>query len=115
MQRFRSFRSVSAVVPAVTFLVLFASGARAQTIFDPSLQIETVVTGLSAPTTMAFLGPDEFLVLQKNDGRVRRVVGGTLLATPVLDVAVSNNSERGLLGIAIDDQMSPSGVFLYYT
>jgi glucose/arabinose dehydrogenase len=82
---------------------------------DPTLVVTPLSTaGLSQPTTMAFLGPNDILVLEKATGRVRRVLNGTILASPVLDVAVSNNSERGLLGIAIQAG-APPRVFLYYT
>ena len=30
---------------------------------DPNLKVELVVGGLELPTTMAFLGPDDFIVL----------------------------------------------------
>ena len=86
----------------------------AQTLDDPGLQIEMVVGGLSLPTTMAFLGPGDILVLQKQDGQVRRVINGVLQPAPVLDVAVNNDGERGLLGIAINTE-NPPAVFLYYT
>lgn len=97
-------------------LLLFPASARAQTLSDPSLSIDSSfnVTGLSAPTTMAFLSPDEILVLQKGDGQVRYVVSGVLQGSPVLDVDVNDVSERGLLGIAVNSQ-DPPGVFLYYT
>ncbi|MGH7859714.1 MAG: PQQ-dependent sugar dehydrogenase, partial [Candidatus Binatia bacterium] len=107
--------SASSGLVCVALSAAVVPGAGAQTVSDPALQVESVVNGLAAPTTMDFLGPDDFLVLQKNDGRVRRVLGGTLLAAPVLDVTVTNNSERGLLGIAIDREASPPIVFLYYT
>ena len=32
---------------------------------DPKLKIELVASGLDFPTTMAFLGPDDFLILEK--------------------------------------------------
>ena len=32
---------------------------------NPKLKIELVVSGLNFPTTMAFLGPDDFLILEK--------------------------------------------------
>lgn len=88
--------------------------ARAQTINDPDLVVEQVVAGLSVPTAMAFLAPDDILVLQKEDGQVRRVLGEVLQPDPVLDVAVNFDSERGLLGIAINKQQPPR-VFLFYT
>src|SRR5262245_24172756 len=68
---------------------------------DPNLQVTPVVTGLTTPTTMAFLGDDDFLILEKNTGQVKRVVSGSVQGT-VLDLAVNFASERGLLGIALD-------------
>ena len=94
--------------------VWWASLAGAQTVSDLSLTVDTVLTQLSAPSSMAFLAPNDFLFLEKNSGRVRRVVGGVLQANPVLDVAVNNDNERGLLGIAINGE-SPPRVFLYFT
>jgi aldose sugar dehydrogenase len=61
---------------------------------------------------MAFVGPGDILVLQKGDGRVRRVINGVLQPGQVLDVAVDNASERGLLGIAIHPNF-PSTPFIY--
>jgi len=95
-------------------ILALATTARAQTVSDPDLDVQTVVTGLAMPTSMAFLGPDDILVLEKNTGKVQRVLNGTLLGTPALDVAVSTTSERGMLGIAIDSE-DPPHVFLYYT
>ncbi len=86
----------------------------AQTVTDPTLQVETYSSGFNRPTTMAFVGPDDALVLEKDTGRVRRVVARTPLPTPVLDVAVNTEDERGLLGIAINTE-SPPHVFLYYS
>jgi aldose sugar dehydrogenase len=65
---------------------------------------------------MAFIGLRDILVLQKADGRVRRVINGILQPDPVLDVAVDSASERGLLGIAIHPNFPVSSfVYLYYT
>jgi len=83
---------------------------------DASLQVFPVVSGLGSPTTMAFIGPADMLVLQKNDGKVRRVTGGVLQNNPVLDVNVDNLSERGLLGIALHPNFPTSPfVYLYLT
>ena len=57
----------------------------------PQLDVRTVVDGLDSPTTMAFLGPDEFLVLEKNTGQVKHVMNGAVQAT-VLDLAVNFGS-----------------------
>src|SRR4030095_11150462 len=65
---------------------------------------------------MAFIGPGDILVLQKSDGRVRRVINGVLQPDQVLDVSVDNASERGLLGIALHPNFPVTPfVYLYYT
>jgi uncharacterized repeat protein (TIGR01451 family) len=46
------------------------------TLTDPNLAADPVVTGLTMPTGMAFLGPQDFLVLEKSTGRVKHVVDG---------------------------------------
>jgi hypothetical protein len=98
------------------WLLVLSSLAIAQTLNDPGLQVKEVVAGLSVPTTMAFIGPDDILVLQKGDGRVRRVLGGVLQPGQVLDVAVDDASERGLLGIAVHPEFPAKPfVYLYYT
>lgn len=70
------------------------------TMLVPNLRIRTVITGLVTPITMAFVGPNDLLVLEKNTGKVQRVVNGTVQST-ALDLAVNFASERGLLGIAL--------------
>jgi aldose sugar dehydrogenase len=93
------------------------AAAHAQSLNDPKLHIRELVSGLTQPTNMAFIGPDDILVLQKSDGRVRRVINGVLQAGEVLDVAVSNDSERGLLGIALHPNffVGTPLVYLYMT
>ena len=102
---------------AVFALALSAAlaGASDQHPVDPALQFETLVTGLIEPTSMAFIGNSDLLILQKADGRVLRVVNGQLAGT-ALDVAVEFNSEQGLLGIAVDPAFLANGyVYLLYT
>src|SRR5262249_11417561 len=48
------------------------------TMHDPNLKVTTVVSGLDQPTSMTFLGPDDFLVLEKASGKVQHVVNGAL-------------------------------------
>ncbi len=88
---------------------------RGPVVLDPNLGVRTVVTGLVTPTSLAFLGPGDLLVVEKNTGRVQRVVGGAAQST-VLDLPVNFGSERGLLGIALhpDFPQNPS-VYLYWT
>src|SRR5262245_24879819 len=54
-------------------------------VFDPSLTVRTVSIGLTPPISMAFLRPHDILVLEKNTGRVERIVKGANLGS-VLDL-----------------------------
>jgi aldose sugar dehydrogenase len=97
------------------------------TLYDPNLKIELVASGLDFPTTMAFLGPDDFLILEKNTGYVKRFVNGTQVEKPLLHVNTNIKDERGLLGIAVSEKKNfndnpffienkkiTHNVFLYY-
>jgi aldose sugar dehydrogenase len=86
---------------------------------DKHLVVELVVEGLKLPTAMDFLGPGDILVLEKDNGTVRRVINGTLLPHPILDVGVATERERGMLGIAVAKKteigLPQTRVFIYYT
>lgn len=108
---------------AMTLALLCAAGgagdiARAQTgptLLDSNLELRTRGSGLVTPTSIAFLGADDMLVLEKNTGKVKRLVDGVVTAT-VLDLAVNFGSERGLLGIALHpDFPTNPGVYLFWT
>jgi glucose/arabinose dehydrogenase len=101
----------------VIFCLWVSASALAQPVMlDPNLSVRELVSGLSVPTTMAFIGPDDILVLQKNDGRVRRIIAGVLQPGEVLDLNVDAQSERGLLGIAVHPSFPATPlVYLYFT
>ena len=84
-------------------------------LFDSRLKVEPVAKGLALPTTMAFLAPDDFLVLEKDKGTVVRVTNGIISGQPLLDVNVANSVERGMCGIAVSKNGSTTYVFLYFT
>ena len=85
------------------------------TMLDTNLTVRAVTGGLVTPTSIAFPGPGEIFVLEKNTGKVQYIVNGALQSTP-LDLAVNNASERGLLGIALDPKFSINhAVYLYWT
>lgn len=110
-------RFVLGVAVVVGAFVALAVGTRAEAqpeLDDPSLGVTLVASGITYPTSMAFVAPNDILVLQKDDGQVRRVLNGVLLPDPVLDLATQPTGERGLLGIAVNTE-SPPGVFLHYT
>ena len=50
-------------------------GGESIVLSDPKLKTELVTSGLDFPTTMAFLGPNDFLILEKA-GLVKRVTNG---------------------------------------
>jgi aldose sugar dehydrogenase len=85
------------------------------TLTDSNLIVREVIGGLDQPTSMAFIGPNEFLVLEKASGRVKHVLNGAL-AQIALDLAVNNASERGLLSIALHPQFATNRfVYLYWS
>jgi len=80
---------------------------------DPNLQATTVLNaGINQPIGIVFLSANDYLVLEKASGQVKRVVGGVLQPTPVLDLAVNSNSERGLLSMVLDPSF-PAVPFTY--
>jgi len=82
---------------------------------DPNLAVRTAVGGLVTPIAVAFTGDDEMLVLEKDTGKVQRVVNGVVQGTAV-DLGVNFASERGLLGIALHpDFPAAPYVYLYWT
>lgn len=86
---------------------------------DPNLKVENVFKNsgkLDTPTTsMAFLGANDILVLEKNKGTVQRIIDGQLQANPILEVKVGNEIEWGMLGIAVSKNDTKTYVFLFYT
>ena len=87
------------------------------TLTDPNLKIEVFATGLKKPTNMAFLDSGEALVLEKQNGKVRKIVNGNLISEPLLDVNVASYDTRGMLGIAVtkNDTAGKKYIFLYFT
>ena len=100
---------------SATVTTLIQAAAASPVMLDDNLMVSTIVTGLDQPTSMAFIGPNDFFVLEKATGKVQRIVNGALQSTP-LDLAVNNASERGLLGIALHPKFAQNGfVYLYWT
>ena len=82
-------------------------------VLDPNLQVTTVVnSGMSQPIGIVFLGVNDFLVLEKASGQIKRVIGGVVQGSPTLDLAVNSASERGLLSMVLDPNF-PSTPFAY--
>jgi glucose/arabinose dehydrogenase len=88
---------------------------------DPNLKAEVFFKGLEKPTSMAFLGANDILVLEKDKGTVDRIVDGKMIKQPLLQVNVATEVEHGMLGIAVagvnkgGSVATTASVFLYYT
>lgn len=118
-----SIYSVGVILVGLTEYDLFAFAARAKvaesnpTLTDPILNVELLVKGLRAPTSMVFIGPNDILVTQKNDGTVIRIVNGTKVIQPLITVPVASKDERGLLGLDVSNNPTDNKThaFLFYT
>jgi glucose/arabinose dehydrogenase len=115
--RLYSVAAAAAAAGLVAFTTAFPARAQAPgpEMLVPTLGVRTVVSGLAQPISIAFLGANDLLVLEKDSGLVKRVVNGVVTAT-VLNLGVNFASERGLLGIALHpDFPTNPGVYLYWT
>ena len=120
MTQKKSLAIATAVVLAGGLSLVVQSTLRAQivvpTMLDRNLAVRTVASGFTTPVSLAFIGTNDMLVLEKNTGMVKRVIGGVVQAVPVIDLAVNFASERGLLGIALHPTFPTNpGVYLYWT
>ena len=82
---------ISLLVLSTTFLTLLTAYAQEEfrqrefvengdpQLVDSRLKVDEVTSGLNTPTTMAFLGPNDILVLEKDKGTVQRVINGKIL------------------------------------
>lgn len=108
----------------LSLALLLGSTAQAGDV-TPDLRLDTVVSGFSLPVAVRNAGDARLFVLEQN-GRIRIVSGGAILATPFLDFSVNappqgftgqaSANERGLLGLAFAPDYATSGFFyLNYT
>jgi glucose/arabinose dehydrogenase len=87
---------------------------------QPAGFVDEVVPGLgsvSQPTAFAFL-PNGDLLIATKPGQLLLYTGGALRATPVFDRVIDtcSDSERGLLGVAVDPAFTTSRtLYVYYT
>jgi glucose/arabinose dehydrogenase/PKD repeat protein len=78
---------------------------------------DALVAAIAFPTALAFT-PDGRLLVTTQPGQLRVVENGALLAAPALDLApvICSNSERGLLGVAVDPEFATNRfIYLFYT
>ncbi len=78
---------------------------------------DALVAAIGAPTALAFT-PDGRLLITTQPGQVRVIQNGVLLASPAVNLnsRLCTNSERGLLGVAVDPEFTANRyVYFYYT
>ena len=106
------------ILAATTIVAaLAASAAPAGAVTLPANFTDEVVTTVASPTALAWT-PDGRMLIATQPGRLRVLSGGTLLATPALDLSTvaCSESERGLLGVAVDPQFAANRhIYVYYT
>ena len=105
---------VLALVAAGLPLVVAPAAAAAPVL--PAQFSDSLVASVGQPTAIAFL-PDGRMLVTTQPGRLRVVSNGTLLPTPALDLSgrICSNSERGLLGVAVDPDAASRAIYLFYT
>ena len=111
--RFAVSAFASVVAAAMVVNLHVAADSIPVEILDPNLEVTTVLNaGITQPIGIVFLADDDFLVLEKASGQVKRVTGGVVQPTPVLDLAVNSASERGLLSLVLHPDF-PSTPWVY--
>ena len=101
---------VSRAFALVLLVSLLIPGiAAAQGSLPEGFEDTLVANGLNAPTAIAF-APDGRLFICLQGGAVRIFKQGQLLSTPFLQLAVSCNVERGLLGMATAHHLVRAGL-----
>jgi glucose/arabinose dehydrogenase len=113
---YTSFARVGRALSALLLVQLLAVSALFAAA-PPTDFSDTLVTNLASPTALAFT-PDGRLLLTQQTGQLRVYQNGALLATPAINLSagICSNSERGLLGVAVDPNFTSNhAIYLYYT
>jgi glucose/arabinose dehydrogenase len=96
------------------FPVLLVNLTEAQTLLPGFARVQ-VGSAISTPTVMAF-APDGRIFVAQQSGALRVIKNGVLLGTPFLSLTVNSAGERGLIGLAFDqDFVTNQYLYVYYT
>jgi glucose/arabinose dehydrogenase len=99
-------------------IVAMAAGpaGAAQAVTLPPGFADEAVTSVPVPTALAFTGAGDMLITTQSGTLRVRTPGGVMTTALTLGSRVCANSERGLLGVAVDPAFAINGfVYLYYT
>ena len=107
---------VVVALSAAVIVVFFHANRGATATLRPDFE-DRLVTSVFSPIDLAF-APDGRMLIATQPGLLRVYKDGELLQAPALDLSgkICSNSERGLLGVALDPSFSTHRyVYLYYT
>jgi glucose/arabinose dehydrogenase len=107
-------RSLPGAALVLALGILGPASARAAV---PSGFTDELVASVGSPTGLAFT-PDGRLLIATQGGALRVYASGALLSTPALNLSsvICANSERGLLGVAVDPEFETNRfIYVYYT
>ena len=112
-------KRLAVLMGAALAVLALAQGATAARVAATAPQdfADQLVTAVGAPTALAFISPTRMLITTQT-GQLRVFQDGALVGAPALDLSgvICSNSERGLLGVAVDpDFASNKYIYLYYT
>jgi aldose sugar dehydrogenase len=78
----------------------------APTLEDSDLEVELVTEGLESPTSMTFIGKHGDILILEKSGEVILFTNENKSKITLLNLTVNDQNERGLLGVAVLDNMS---------
>jgi hypothetical protein len=112
-----TLRCLAGLLLAILGVALPAELAHAQ-IQVPTGFDERLVVDVGLPPTALAFTPDGRMLIATQSGRLLIKMGEELLPTPAIDLSprICSNSERGLLGVAVDPAFAENHyIYLYYT
>jgi glucose/arabinose dehydrogenase/PKD repeat protein len=117
--RVSSARPTPSLRAALVCVMLSIIAAAASAITLPPGFTDELVASIGSPTALAFT-PDGRLLITTQPGRLWVYQGGALQSTAALDLSgtTCSNSERGLLGVAVDPSFATPNnnfIYVYYT
>lgn len=97
-------------------LLVYTPTAYAITTLPSGFQLNTIVAGLSLPTSFAF-APDGRVFVAQKGGAIREIKNGVLQPTAVVQLTdVNDYADRGVEGIAVDPNFAQNGyIYIAYT
>jgi glucose/arabinose dehydrogenase len=110
----QSSQSESPILPG-TITLAFTGDKSPSVLNDDRLGIQLVAGGFDEPSSFEFVGKQDILITQRDDGKVKMIRNFELKKYPILDENVLMNApESGLLGITSAVVSNSTNVFLLY-